>query len=487
VERTIVLERTRRRREEQRRRRLRTARWGLTVAAVAVLAVGALVVRWLSGPGEVQLAQALPSPEPASGVAWGPASPSAGLAPGASPSGSSSAGSTASRRAFGVGSAAAGTGADGATSTWVARSGGSTTPVQTQEAYGSRTPVSGISSGVRIPARGYYVSCTGGDDSGDGSSSRPWRSLRRVQSHVFAADTGLYLQRGCTWNEQLEIRGAGSASAPVLVAGYGSGSRPVIRSAGSPGNSSIALLGDYMQLADIVISGAPGYGVQLFGEHAYVVGVRVQNSGAGIRVIGAHSVIDHVTVTDLHMVVNTSAPNDDYGAVGFIIEASDAEIRYSSCTGCRAPSSDYGYDGGFVEIWNHGDRLSVHDNTASNTQGFLEVGGNVGDASARSVVMTRNTLVETHGGLFIHTDGPFGIDVSGIVFSQNKVTNRSRGTNPVFGGDLSPLTIDGNTVIANQPMAFEAPGRHLNNRFYADNLGFSPSSSETRSSYASAP
>ena len=149
--------------------------------------------------------------------------------------------------------------------------------------------------------------------------------------------------------------------------------------------------------------------------------------------------MDNVRVRDLKMIRNTGGGSDDYGAVGFGVEAAGIEIRRSSCVNCRAPSSDFGHDGGFVEVWNYADNLYVHDNVATNTQGFLEVGGQAGDGSARAMRVTGNTLKEVHGGLFIHTSGQFGIPTSDLTFSGNRITNRQGGSNPVFGGDLSPL------------------------------------------------
>ena len=161
--------------------------------------------------------------------------------------------------------------------------GGPASKVTVQERLGGS---GAAASPVRIPSTGVYVSCTAGSDGNDGASGRPWRSLRRAQSHALSADTGLYLQRGCVWNEKLDVKGGGSAEAPALVSAYGSGRLPEIRGVGETGNSAVALLGDHVQLADVRIVGSAGYAIQVFGSHSLVSGVEIAQSGSGIRLMG---------------------------------------------------------------------------------------------------------------------------------------------------------------------------------------------------------
>jgi hypothetical protein len=159
------------------------------------------------------------------------------------------------------------------------------------------------------------------------------------------------------------------------------------------------------------------------------------------------------------------------------------QITNSSCTNCRAPSYDYGFDGGFVEIWNHGDNLVVSGSTASNTDGFLEVGGDSqGGTSARHVRIVQNTMTEVHGGFFVHGSGEFTIATEDILISGNRITNKAAATNGVFAGDLHSVEIMNNVIVANQPVTFAVPARHSGNTFYlqhASELGFPLGAGET--------
>ncbi len=348
-------------------------------------------------------------------------------------------------------------------------------------------PVRGtLAPRVATTSRGYYVSCHG-SDGGSGSKTSPWRTLRRASQHVFAAGTGLYLRRGCTWSERLDMRGNGTATAPVVLGVYGRGTTPTISHAGDRGWAPLVLGSPFTQATGIAVTDAPGVCVQLNGRRSLLTGVFLARCGIGVQVTGNGSMISNVSARDLHMVVNTPAWDDDYGAVGFVVEAADVTVRASRCTNCRAPSTDYGYDGGFVEIWNKGDRLRVADNVAVNTQGFLEIGGNASWASAVDLTITRNKMTNIHGGLWVHTSGTFGMKVARLRFTYNRIYNTTPSRDPVFGGDMSVMTLTGNRVIANQPVATGAPAVHVGNVYYANYLGFRPHSTELVASYARRP
>jgi hypothetical protein len=182
------------------------------------------------------------------------------------------------------------------------------------------------------------------------------------------------------------------------------------------------------------------------------------------------------------MMVNSLGGDNDYGAVGFNVEAPDAQIAYSSCDNCRAPSNDYGYDGGFVEIWNSGNDLFVHDNSSSNTNGFLEIGGNSLSGSAQQVVVERNVMTQVHGGLWIHTRDRFALPVSSVLFSYNTMVDDAPDGNQVIGGGLGSLTFENNAIYSMDQVSWSgAPLVHRGNVYYvsgASAIGFPIDASE---------
>ncbi len=150
----------------------------------------------------------------------------------------------------------------------------------------------------------------------------------------------------------------------------------------------------------------------------------IQHTAFGVRFTAPYTVADCVVARDLHLFTSTLRsinPNDDSGAVGYNVEATDVTIRRSVCVRCRAKSSDYGYDGGFTEIWRKGDRLRAYASTGYETDGFLEIGGVRGDR-VNGVHLAENRVSRAHGrAVYINHGGPYDIAVSGVVLPKNVI------------------------------------------------------------------
>jgi hypothetical protein len=289
---------------------------------------------------------------------------------------------------------------------------------------------------------GRYVDCTAGDDAAKGTARQPWRSLRPLSRPV-PSGTTVYLRRGCSWDGGLTLATEGSGGAALRA--YASGKAPVVSGTGlGKGQGALHLASPKITVAGIHVSDAPGFGVNITGDHALLERVEIDDVGIGVQVGAPFATFTGGAVHDLHMYTNTPGGDDDSGAVGFDVSADDVTISNTSCTNCRAPSYDYGHDGGFVDIWKQGNRLKLVDNVATNVQGFLEVGGQGGNDSAYDVVVTGNKVTKTYGGIWVHGDGTFSIRTGNIKVSGNTFV-LADGT-PVFGGTTSALVLGGNTT-----------------------------------------
>ena len=81
------------------------------------------------------------------------------------------------------------------------------------------------------PAAGthYYLSCGSGNDSAAGTStSTAWNTLAKASSVTFGPGDTLSLRDGTTCTGVLTPHGSGTASAPITINSYGSGSLPKI-------------------------------------------------------------------------------------------------------------------------------------------------------------------------------------------------------------------------------------------------------------------
>ncbi|MBK7722019.1 MAG: hypothetical protein IPI32_07295 [Austwickia sp.] len=174
------------------------------------------------------------------------------------------------------------------------------------------------------------------------------------------------------------------------------------------------------------IAFTPGAGLTLAAPGATAQQLRIERTAFGVRFTANGTVADRVSARDLHLFTSTPRwenANDDSGAVGFNVEADDVVIRRSVCVRCRAASSDYGHDGGFIEIWRKGDRLRAYHNVGYETDGFLEIGGmrDRGDA-INGVYLVGNRVSRAHGrAVYINQGGPYEIPVRNVVMRQNVI------------------------------------------------------------------
>jgi hypothetical protein len=338
--------------------------------------------------------------------------------------------------------------------------------------------------------RHVYVDCTAGKDDNSGSRSAPLRTVAAATAATVPSGTEIDLARGCTWAGGVTLRGDGTAKAPIILGAYGTGADPVLT--GAPGLTGvISLQGTYQVVQNVRVTGAAGTGIEVRGEHDLVRQTEIDDVGLGVVFTGASGTATGVAVHDLHMVVDTAGGDDDYGAVGFDVQAGDIEISASSCTHCRAPSHDYGYDGGFAEVWNYGDALSLHDNTGDDTAGILEIGGGSATSSARGISIRDNTFRDAHGGFVVHTTGPFAIAATSVTVSGNTIVNSDASDGPVLSGYVPAIAFDGNTVTTPAEVSDGGtPGTHRCNVYpksSPDRLGYRASSSESLSTTARSP
>jgi hypothetical protein len=321
-----------------------------------------------------------------------------------------------------------------------------------------------------------------------GTLAAPYRALDRLGT--LSAGDHVYLRRGCSWPGALRVQGAGTASRPIVVEPYGSGVAPVLTGHGvSSRDGVVQVLAHFARVTGLHLIGAAGAAIDVTAPDATIEGIEIENAALGVQVSGPRAMVRRVYTHDLHMLVNTPGGTDDSGAVGYDVEASDVTIADSFCVNCRAKSYDFGWDGGFVEVWNDGDRLRVTGNTAVNTQGFLELGGNRRDASAVDIVVEGNLIENSHGGIWIHGDGEFAITTRAVLFDGNRLRSFTR--DDVFGGDLRALVVQDNDVATPGAVSTSGPpGRHGQNRFYVqrpDDVGFALGPGESRSAYAQYP
>jgi hypothetical protein len=245
---------------------------------------------------------------------------------------------------------------------------------------------------------------------------------------------------GGFYSGTLTLDDSGTAANPVVVGSYGDGSHPTIS---TTNNTGIEISGSYVTVQDLHVTGSHEAGVHVTGDHVTVQGNEIDNSGSGVTIEGSNGLYTHNNVHDLHMVKNTPGGNDDYGATAFNIwGGSHNELSFNDVFNAKAPSYDYGQDGGGFEFYGSSSDTYIHDNTVRNSVGFMETGGESGDVISN--VRVQNNIADSDGEFgWLHNDPDmkFGVVHNNFDISHNTVIDSdsySLGGRPARAGYQLP-------------------------------------------------
>ncbi|MGW2657740.1 RICIN domain-containing protein [Streptomyces sp. NPDC001478] len=169
------------------------------------------------------------------------------------------------------------------------------------------TPAPAAAPAAPAAARSFYVDCAAAS-AGDGSASAPWNALAAVNAHTFGPGDSILLRRGSTCTgQQLFPKGSGAAGAPVTVAAYGTGAKPVL--AGNGLVTDVVRLADqqYWEIRDLEIS---NHGA----AEATRRGVHITRTDSGT---GTHY---RLSGLDIHDVNGNRTKKDDDASAGIFFE-----------------------------------------------------------------------------------------------------------------------------------------------------------------------
>jgi hypothetical protein len=323
-------------------------------------------------------------------------------------------------------------------------------------------------------AASYYVDSTSGADSNSGTSSAaPWQSLSKVNSTTFQAGDTINFKRDSVWTGTLQVGYSGTSASPITYQAYGTGAAPQINNPGVNFGHDIDVSGDYNVIRDFLLTDAHEAGVFIAatGDHNLIQNNEMTAAGTGVTVLGQYNLITQNYVHDLNIIVNTPGGTDDYGAVCFWLNAGNNEVSYNQGINCKAPSYDFGYDGGFVEVFNQGDNSYIHHNYAKNTVGFIELGAR-GGGSAQNVTIAYNVMVNVDAAGCFNT-GINAITVTNFKFENNTFVNTANDGlgDQVFTctDDYSALQVRNNIFYSNLQIANNGNFTHTNNLYYIVN------------------
>src|SRR4051794_16958177 len=272
------------------------------------------------------------------------------------------------------------------------------------------------SAAEAVGATTYYVSPTGSDSNNGTSPSAPIQTLGRASNLPLAPGDQVLLQRGASFSGKLAIWRSGTASSPITIGAYGSGSKPLVT------GDCLEVGGSYVTMTDFTVQYCTVNGIWTDGVGNVISNVEATHNIQGIDV-AEHARNTKVVHNYLHnndrMAPNTPGAFDDWGAVGMVVQGDDTEVAYNTISDNWAPCADFGTDGSAVEIYG-GIGTLVHHNTASNNRTFTELGNSRSADNTFAYNLVTSNLQDTE---FLITRGSsdyFG-PVSGTVAVNNSV------------------------------------------------------------------
>lgn len=138
----------------------------------------------------------------------------------------------------------------------------------------------------------YYVDAINGNDAASGLSEKTaWKSITRVNTHVFQPGDQLLFRAGRIYEGQLKPQGSGAAGKPVKAGRYGEGYKPRIQGNGVMPAAVLLYNLAYWEVRDIDVS---NYGRQREAKRA---GIEVQARDTGTL---HHIVLSHIDVHDVN-------------------------------------------------------------------------------------------------------------------------------------------------------------------------------------------
>lgn len=264
-----------------------------------------------------------------------------------------------------------------------------------------------VSSSTPI-SRKFYVDPSNLEPIANGSISNPWKNIDQVNAGTTALLPGdtVFFKRGQVYTGKLLIRSSGTAAKPIVYTPYGLGGQPEFTNTSSEiiyvANqhhiviNRFRLIDRTMSLSDrsvqakvpygIVLENAPNCTISNCDITLLGVGISTRLGSDSARIIGNN-------IYNMRAVRLTAGGTDDYGANAMVLGGSDNYVANNRIADCWANSSDFGFVGGAIQMYNSRiDNNRFMYNTVTNCNGFLEIGGNTSGSSTNNLIAYNKIL-----------------------------------------------------------------------------------------------
>lgn len=331
-------------------------------------------------------------------------------------------------------------------------------------------------------ATAYFVNSINGNDQNLGTNvGAPWKSLNPIQAKTFLPGDIINFACGSVWTKAsyeyvLLIDDNGTADQPIVFQAYGEGDKPTFSNNGT-WNKGIKITASHVVIDSLMFTNTGYAGIEIApgADHNVVRNCEMTSCGIGVHIQGSFNLLTKNYIHDMVMVVNdpkTVNPDNDFGATAFLLDnANSNEISYNKAVTCKAPSFDYGNDGGFVEIWTSASNNTIHHNWVENTEGFMEAGGSNSSQMVENNVVSYNVSYNNSGFICLHTGGGgFDVTVVNMRIENNTIVSTVGGYRIIgcIGASASAnvLSLKNNIIYSSIRIADFANFIHTNNFYY---------------------
>jgi hypothetical protein len=314
------------------------------------------------------------------------------------------------------------------------------------------TPLSGA-------MRTYYVDYDSGQDSNAGTMGSPWKHAPGDRNAAgVAASTALVpgdtlsFRGGVVYQGCIKARASGTPGLPITYGGMGWGpGRAILQPPAVPDLAlhevdGFEIFGDEVCVEGFLFRNYREYAVEMRNDanprNVSILDCEATDCGSGVMMGGSDCLTRHCYFHDMKMIVNDGAADNDYGAIGIWIGGPRNRALDNRLVRCKAPSLDYGTDGGAVEIFGGVDGSAIMRNQAFNCNGFLEAGSG-GAGSARNVTVAYNLGVDNGPFCVLHGDGLFALAVSDFRIDNNTVVENTTADPPAQWSNWAMLAFPG--------------------------------------------
>lgn len=272
----------------------------------------------------------------------------------------------------------------------------------------------------------YYLNSALGDDTNSGTGANAaFQTLSKINSLNLNPGDQVIIAGNTTYTGYFffDSNDVGSAISPILVKWDGVGTKPTI-------SNTTEIIGvdggSYITFSGLKLTGAQYSGLHTYptSSHITLTNTEISNSGEGVAAEGQYGLYTDNYIHDLNMIVNTVGGEDDYGAVAFVFFSNNQEAANNTIVNAKAPSFDFGFDGGGFETWKSVSNIYIHNNSVTNSAGFFEAGGEAGDVVG-SIRMAYNISANNGFFTYLHNSGTFFVTFTGVEVDHNTIYDPS--------------------------------------------------------------